>query len=146
MSLYTISIGLPSPAIEFEAFGDKLYAERLGFDTLRRNLPIFHFGVNLDTIYKGQCTGPTSACWIAGYALETGCHIGNECVWQINGTAGVSYHLLASVIKSFLKNELLPLPSCLPADPNCRDCSWWNYTNSGELSRNSPFSTHTLFL
>ncbi|TPX55878.1 hypothetical protein PhCBS80983_g04942 [Powellomyces hirtus] len=76
------------PCFAFEAPGELSFARRLGLINpdhsapLPKDLPIYHFGNLGDPVFMGQCHGPFSSCWFGGYALETGCHIGNTCIYD----------------------------------------------------------------
>ncbi|KAJ3113492.1 putative lipase atg15 [Physocladia obscura] len=53
------------------------------WDEFLETLPIYQFGNDGDPIYLGTClNGVSSSCWIGGYAMETKCHIGKECVYD----------------------------------------------------------------
>ncbi|KAJ3073715.1 putative lipase atg15 [Podochytrium sp. JEL0797] len=48
-------------------------------------LEIYQFGNDGDPIYLGTCmNGIYSSCWIGGYAIETKCHVGKECVYNLD--------------------------------------------------------------
>ncbi|TPX62793.1 hypothetical protein SpCBS45565_g06930 [Spizellomyces sp. 'palustris'] len=141
------------PAFAYEAPGDLTYALRLGllpslppdqkpdYTDFLKTLPIYHFGNTGDPIYLGQCNGPTSSCWWFDYALETKCHTGYECVYDINSpppllllqdqptTAQLSvrYHTIDFVIKTFLEKSKT-VPECKVVD-NClaEECQAWKY-------------------
>ncbi|KAI9219356.1 Alpha/Beta hydrolase protein [Blastocladiella britannica] len=72
------------PAVTFEAPGERPFATRLGLDVVAaRDAPIYHFGHNADPIFIGNCRGPRSSCYFAGYAIETKCHLGRVCEYQV---------------------------------------------------------------
>ncbi|KAJ3104074.1 hypothetical protein HDU97_009523 [Phlyctochytrium planicorne] len=45
-------------------------------------LNIYQFGNDGDPIYLGDCRSVTSSCWFGGYAIETRCHVGKECLYE----------------------------------------------------------------
>ncbi|KAJ3213229.1 putative lipase atg15, partial [Dinochytrium kinnereticum] len=46
-------------------------------------LMIYQFGNDGDPIFLGECLkGSAGGCWYGGYALETRCHIGKECLYE----------------------------------------------------------------
>ncbi|KNE58311.1 hypothetical protein AMAG_05119 [Allomyces macrogynus ATCC 38327] len=76
---------LVTAAVTYEAPGERLFAQRVGL-TLPEDqtmLPIWHFGHNADPIFIGQCRGPRSSCYFAGYAMETKCHLGSVCMYKV---------------------------------------------------------------
>ncbi|KAJ3180780.1 putative lipase atg15, partial [Irineochytrium annulatum] len=94
-SLTGLTFGLP--AFSYEAPGDRLFAKRLGLipdappnvdETIwegqfMATLPIFSFGNDGDPIFLGECLKASSyGCYWSGYALETRCHIGRECMYE----------------------------------------------------------------
>ena len=126
-------------AIAFEAPGEKLYAQRLGFifenedDDENENYSIYHIGNTADPIFSGSCRGLLSACEPLGYALETKCHVGTKCVYKVpNAYNDVRYHQITNVIARILmpRNQV---PLCRRIslgkgeDDGCRDCSWWDF-------------------
>ncbi|KAJ3216225.1 putative lipase atg15 [Dinochytrium kinnereticum] len=88
------------PGVSYEAPGDFQYASRIGlipdlppgndgdpnnppnYDGFLNTLQIYHVGNNRDPIYLGECQGASSSCWYVGYALESKCHSGKECVYN----------------------------------------------------------------
>ena len=133
-SLLALTFGVP--CVTFQAPGDLLAAQRLHLP-LPPGLPasealIWHFGHTADPIFMGTCTGPGSACWYGGYALETGCHTGMECVydtvldkgWRVNFVT----HRIKTVIKDVLK-VYNSTPECKPV-VGCRDCYQWDWANT----------------
>ncbi|KAJ3285804.1 putative lipase atg15, partial [Blyttiomyces sp. JEL0837] len=93
-----VALTFDLPAFTYETPGDLLFAKRLGllppvppgktveglddWEPYLKTLPIFQFGNDGDPIYLGQCRSVTSSCWYGGYALETKCHVGKECVYD----------------------------------------------------------------
>ncbi|KAJ3190667.1 putative lipase atg15 [Irineochytrium annulatum] len=55
---------------------------KINYDAYLDTLDIYHVGNSKDPIYLGACQGPSSSCWYAGYALESQCHSGKECIYN----------------------------------------------------------------
>ncbi|KAJ3302856.1 putative lipase atg15 [Blyttiomyces sp. JEL0837] len=88
------------PALAYEAPGDFMFAKRIGlvpelppaegndtgvppdYTPFLETLEIYHVGNTKDPIYVGACQGASSSCWYVGYALESRCHSGYECVYD----------------------------------------------------------------
>ncbi|KAK6332223.1 putative lipase atg15 [Orbilia javanica] len=132
-SLLGLTYGLP--VVTFEAPPEALAASRLGIPRAPSELSqdgVYHFGNNADPIYMGVCNGVTSFCSIGGYAMETKCHTGSLCLydvvndlgWRINGNS----HRIKTVI-----DEVMPkydhVPKCIPEDKDCTDCYNWKFHN-----------------
>ncbi|KAJ3190366.1 putative lipase atg15 [Gaertneriomyces sp. JEL0708] len=107
------------PAFTYQAPGDLQYAFRLGllpslppppdsdpgtkpkdpnrpdYTEFLRTLPIYHFGNDGDPIFLGECVGPASSCWWFDYAMETGCHTGHQCVYNISSVSGGGLNVAA---------------------------------------------------
>jgi len=128
------------PGVTFESPGEALFASRVGLSVTDYG-HIYHFGIAQDPFFTGDCHGPFSFCALAGYAMETRCHGGNICVWEAsskatNTTSNVLtrqgyrapqsflYHRLERVLE-FLRDKKRPVPRCIRAPPECRDCSRW---------------------
>lgn len=136
------------PALTFQAIPDALPANRLGLPVppgvdpdrpgQREYTGAFHFGHNADPIYLGTCNGATASCSYAGYALESACHTGRECVWDIvnaNGTrVSIITHKIIYVIENIIK-KWTKAPECV-FTPECYDCPLWKEVtgNSSETS------------
>ncbi|MBW0539988.1 hypothetical protein O181_079703, partial [Austropuccinia psidii MF-1] len=77
------------PTIGFEAPGDLLPARRLhlplppgaSFGKGQEKSSVIHVYHTADPIAMGTCNGALSTCSVAGYALETRCHIGQSIVF-----------------------------------------------------------------
>ncbi|OAQ90673.1 autophagy protein atg15 [Purpureocillium lilacinum] len=134
-SLLGLTYGLP--AVTFEAVPEALAASRLGLPVppgsdpkapqTREHTGSFHFGHTADPIYIGTCNGATASCSFAGYALETACHTGRECVWDVvadkGWRVGIGTHKIRAVISDvILKYD--DVPEC-NFTPECRDCAPW---------------------
>lgn len=113
-------------AVAFQSPGDRLFADRLGFDTSEDavgNYDVMHFGSTSDPFFTGKCKGVASTCYVAGYAIETGCHIGQACVYD-GGPRNPTTHFLRVAIEKFYMPE--PLPDCAP-QLGCVDCEEWEF-------------------
>lgn len=121
-------------SMTFEAPGEMLYAQRIGLipeigDPNEQVRPIWNFGVSTDPIFTGRCNGVTSSCYMAGYAMETGCHTGHDCTWIKDGREDVGTHRIDWVIDNIiLADPPLSHPVCVPVK-NCKDCQNWEFTN-----------------
>ena len=156
-SLLGLTFGLP--VVTFEAPGDALAASRLGlppppgYDSnshqARMNTGAFHFGHTADPIYMGSCNAATSACTLGGYAMQSVCHTGHRCVYDVvtdkNWRVSITTHKIRPTIKNVYRayNET---PQCVP-DDECVDCaSWKRYRSNGSepiTSTTSKTSTTT---
>lgn len=121
------------PAVAFEAPGELLATKRLhlpmppGLPTYQEG--IWHIGHTADPIFMGTCNGGGSSCSIAGYAMETGCHTGKVCVYDVVSDKGwhvtLLNHRIHTVIDGVL-NGYEDVATCKPP-PECHDCYNWNY-------------------
>lgn len=118
-----------SAAITFSAPGDRLYAERLGISNGPYwAFPIWNFGVNTDPIFMGTCHGLSSSCHLSGYAMETKCRHGRDCVIQMDGREGeydVNTHRIDWLVENVLQGNP-NLPTCYP-NIECSDCALWSF-------------------
>ncbi|OMJ25869.1 putative lipase atg15 [Smittium culicis] len=136
-ALMGLTFGLP--VIAFEAPGDKLAASRLHLPSPPAmdlyKLPIYHIGHNTDPIYTGSCTGGSSSCYYAGYAMESKCHIGNQCLFDTATVLGwrpdIRHHRMDDVIKYVLEpwgtdSANASFPVCAP-QADCVECGLWEF-------------------
>jgi lipase ATG15 len=147
------------PAITFEAVPDALPAGRLGLPVppgadpnvpqARENTGSFHFGHTADPIYIGTCNGATATCSFAGYAMESACHTGRECVYDVvadkGWRVGIGTHKIRAVIHDVIM-KYDTVPEC-KFTPECRDCANWKMYESngtdGTTTSSSSTSTKT---
>ena len=136
------------PVVTFEAVPDALPAGRLGLPSppgsnpntpqLRQNTGAFHFGNTADPVFLGICNGATASCSYAGYALESNCHTGMECVYDVVGDLGWGVHIwshrITTVIESIIQ-QYDTVPEC-KFTPECQDCPLWK-----EVTGNSSLTT-----
>lgn len=153
-SLLGLTYGLP--AVTFEAVPEALAAGRLGlpvpphadpdYPQTREYTGAAHFGHTADPIYVGTCNGATATCSFAGYAMESACHTGLECVYDTvadkGWRVGIGTHRIRSVINDVIR-KYDTVPEC-KATPECRDCANWKMYESnstdGTTSRSSTTS------
>jgi len=145
------------PVLTFQAVPDALPANRLGLPIppgvdpdrpgQRDYTGAFHFGQNADPIFMGTCNGATASCAYAGYALESACHTGRECIYDvvaINGTrVSVVTHRIIWVIANVIK-MWQTVPEC-KFTPECYDCPLWKEVtgNKSDGTTTSTSSTRT---
>ncbi|KAF3351875.1 Acetyl-hydrolase [Verticillium dahliae VDG1] len=153
-SLLGLTYGLP--VVTFEAVPEALAAGRLGLPVppgseqtihqARENTGAFHVGHTADPVYMAMCHGPTASCSFAGYAMESECHTGQRCVYDVvadkGWRVGIGTHRIRSVINDvILKYD--EVPSCA-STPDCRDCAKWNfYESNGTETSSRPVSSTT---
>lgn len=154
-SLLGLTYGLP--AVTFEAVPEALAASRLGLPVppgynnqnhqARMHTGSYHFGHTADPIYIGTCNGATASCSFAGYALETACHTGYECVYDVvadkGWRVGIGTHKIRAVIADVLL-KYQTVPKC-EMTPECRDCAQWKMyeSNGTETTTSAPPKTST---
>ena len=148
------------PVVTFQAVPEAMAAARLGLPIPPGSQPdapqtreytgAFHFGHTADPIYIGTCNGATASCSFGGYALESSCHTGKECVYDTVGDkgwrVGIGTHKIRAVIRDvILKYDTVP--AC-KYTPECRDCGNWkmyesNGTETTTTTSSSSTSTNT---
>ncbi|KAG6329812.1 hypothetical protein ID866_9277 [Astraeus odoratus] len=104
-----------APVVAFEAPGEKLAATRLHlpspvgflFPSVQHITHVIH---TADPIPMGICNGVTSTCAIAGYAMETRCHLGQvalyDTVTKLGWSVDIRTHSILNVIEHLLAEEL----------------------------------------
>jgi lipase ATG15 len=148
-----------APAITFESPGERMAATRLNLNefgtylakddgqdvSFYQNVPIWHFGLSTDPLFTGHCKGVYSACYIAGYAMESRCHTGHVCLLDAlqepideghddgkDRPHDIRTHRLDHVV-NLLQEQLLNKayrPQCHFEHPSlCDDCVGWTYTD-----------------
>ena len=141
-SMLALTYGLP--AVTFEAVPEALPVSRLGLPVppgsdpdapqTREKTATYHFGHTADPIYIGTCNGATASCSYGGYALETACHTGQECVYDVVADKGWRVGIGTHKIRAVIKDVLLvydDVPEC-SFTPECRDCAQWKmYESNG---------------
>jgi lipase ATG15 len=127
-----------APAVSFEAPGELLASKRLHLP-MPPGVPmwedyIWHVGHTADPVFMGVCNGAGSACWIGGYAMETQCHSGLQCVYDVVNDLGWHVSLVNHRILLVI-NEVLTkyntTPECV-VPPPCKDCFNWRFVSPGE--------------
>lgn len=132
------------PAVAFEAPGELLPAKRLhlpmppGLPSWREH--VWHFGHTADPIYIGQCNGATSSCSMAGYAMETVCHSGLECSYDVVGDLGWHVSLMNHRIHVVIDSILLAYNKTAEckAPPACHDCIDWRFVTDDDDDHSDP--------
>lgn len=119
-------------AITLESPGASLYGQRLGLHSgdpkeLAR-FPIWNYGIDTDPIFLGTCSGLTTSCYLSGYAMESKCRQGQDCMFELgNKLVNINTHRIDWVIENvLLRPEKYPLPACYPA-LNCTECEDWTF-------------------
>ncbi|KAH8818998.1 Alpha/Beta hydrolase protein [Xylogone sp. PMI_703] len=152
-SMLGLTYGLP--VLSFQAVPDALPVSRLGLPTppysnprspqKRQYTGAYHFGHTADPIYMGTCNGATATCSYAGYALETSCHTGQECVYDVVGDKGwrvsILTHRIIRVIEDVLK-AYDAVPECRYTT-ECQDCALWKEVEGNKTTSTSTTSTKT---
>ncbi|KAK6458227.1 Alpha/Beta hydrolase protein [Scheffersomyces xylosifermentans] len=132
------------PAVAFEAPGEMLATKRLhlpqppGIPKFMEN--IWHVGNTADPIYMGVCNGASSTCNVAGYAMETACHTGYQCVYDVVSDKGWRVNLLNHRIHTVIDDIILTYNETAPCveQPPCRDCFNWRFTSHDDNEPDEP--------
>ena len=154
-SLLGLTYGIP--VVTFEAVPEALAAGRLGLPVppgsdagmpqTREYTGTFHFGHTADPIFIGTCNGATASCTFGGYAMESACHTGSECVYDVvadkGWRVGIGTHKILSVIHDVLM-KYDTVPEC-KFTPECRDCANWKFyeSNGTEPTTTTSMPTST---
>lgn len=137
------------PAVTFEAPGEMLPTRRMHLPQPpgipRWQEHIWHIGHTADPIYMGLCNGAGSSCWVAGYAMETRCHSGLECTYDVIEDKGWHLSMLNHRIHTVIDDVILgynSTPVCQVPDM-CFDCFNWKFITDDDDDR-PPTPTSTL--
>ncbi|ESZ96041.1 hypothetical protein SBOR_3518 [Sclerotinia borealis F-4128] len=145
------------PVVTFESVPDALPASRLGLPAPPGHNPstpqkreftgAYHFGHTADPIYLGTCNGATASCSYAGYALESSCHTGMECVYDVVADHGWGVHIWSHKIITVIE-QIIKVYDTVPVckfTPECVDCPLWKEVegNSSSTATAPPPSTST---
>ncbi|EXJ68947.1 uncharacterized protein A1O5_07879 [Cladophialophora psammophila CBS 110553] len=149
-SLLGLTFGLPT--VTFEAPGDDLAAKRLGLPTPPSSDPhrprtkytgAYHFGNTADPVFMGTCNGATATCTLGGYAMESQCHTGKQCIYDTvsdyGWRVGIGNHKIHNVIDNVIK-IYQTVPIC-EADDECVDCFNWKFFESNGSDSTTTTST-----
>ncbi|KAI8321754.1 alpha/beta-hydrolase [Martensiomyces pterosporus] len=130
------------PAVGIEAPGDKLAAKRLHLPSppamIMDRLPLFHVGNTADPVFMGVCSGRTSSCYYAGYAMESKCHLGRQMVFDTVGRRDwrmdIRHHRINEIIYLVFEpwGNLDPeeaIPELEREDKDCVDCGLWKFVD-----------------
>ncbi|KIO18591.1 hypothetical protein M407DRAFT_246439 [Tulasnella calospora MUT 4182] len=133
------------PVVAFEAPGEKMASRRLHLPSPPSTMHITHVYHTADVIAMGACNGVMSSCAIAGYAMESRCHLGVSSVYdtmtKLNWSSDVRTHRIGVVIDQLLSKdweEGLPVPKAEPED-DCVECYSWEY---GKFKNSTTGSLH----
>lgn len=132
------------PVVAYEAPGEMLATQRLhlpqppGLPKHAEN--IWHFGNTADPIFMGVCNGASSLCNLAGYALETACHTGRQCVYDVVTDKGWHVNLLNHRIHTVIDDIIMTYNDTAPCadQPPCRDCFNWRFTSRDDSLDDEP--------
>ncbi|KAK5056080.1 hypothetical protein LTR84_012631 [Exophiala bonariae] len=151
-SLLGLTFGLPT--VTFEAPGEDLAAKRLGLPSPPSSDPqrartkytgTYHFGNTADPVFMGTCNGATATCTLGGYAMESQCHTGMQCVYDTvtdyGWRVGIGNHKIRGVIDSVIR-KYKDVPKCVP-DDECVDCFNWKYFESNGSDSTTTTTTTT---
>ncbi|KDQ50269.1 hypothetical protein JAAARDRAFT_42266 [Jaapia argillacea MUCL 33604] len=135
-----------APVVAFEAPGEKMAARRLHLPSPPSTQHITHVYHTADPIAMGTCNGVSSTCAIAGYAMESRCHLGKvikyDTVSKLNWGVDVRTHPIRVVIERLLAEDWEPAPKDgkegdergkgkqVPEpieEEDCVDCFNWEY-------------------
>ncbi|PSK39361.1 hypothetical protein C7M61_001972 [Candidozyma pseudohaemuli] len=138
------------PVVAFEAPGEMLATKRLHLPQApgipKHMEHIWHFGNTADPIFMGVCNGASSSCSVAGYAMETACHTGKLCVYDVVGDLGWHVNLLNHRIHTVIDEIILKYnktATCVDQPP-CRDCFNWRYISKDDNEPDEPRLPHPL--
>lgn len=132
------------PVVAYEAPGEMLAAQRLHLPQAP-GLPeplenIWHVGNTADPIYMGVCNGALSTCNLGGYAMETMCHTGKQCIYDTVNDLGWRVNLLNHRIHTVIDQILTVYNDTAPclSQPPCRDCFNWKFVSRDDDEPDAP--------
>ncbi|KAI0029789.1 Alpha/Beta hydrolase protein [Vararia minispora EC-137] len=126
-----------APVVAFEAPGERMAHRRLHLPSPPSLNHITHVYNTADPIPLGTCTGSSSTCGMAGYALESRCHLGNtilyDTVANLSWPVDARSHRIGVLTDTLLAAPWPPaeaqgreVPAPAPED-GCVDCAAWEF-------------------
>ncbi|RUS32308.1 putative lipase ATG15 [Jimgerdemannia flammicorona] len=135
--LLGLTYGLPT--VTYEAPGELLAARRLhlpyGAGVDYSQIPMWHIGHTADPVFMGVCTGPSSSCWYGGFAMESQCHTGRVCVYDVVNQSGWKVDIRSHRIHDVIERVLTvweEVPECF-VEEGCVDCGIWDFNDTGAV-------------
>jgi len=123
--------------VTFESPGEKLAASRLHLPSPPSTHHIHHVYHSADPIAMGTCNGILSSCALAGYAMETRCHLGKsifyDTVSNLSWSVDIRTHGIVPVIDKILSEPWAPSMEVgreVPEskfDDDCVECYSWKF-------------------
>lgn len=134
-SLLGITFGVP--VVAFESPGERLAAQRLHLPSPPSTQHVTHVYHTADPIAMGTCNGVLSSCALAGFAMETKCHLGESIVYDtvsnLSWSVDVRTHGIVTVIEGVLGKPWVaceevgrevPIPK---REVDCVECYSWEF-------------------
>ncbi|GJE94583.1 alpha/beta hydrolase [Phanerochaete sordida] len=125
------------PVVSFEAPGEKMAAGRLHLPSPPSTQHITHVFHTADPIAMGTCNGVFSSCAIAGFAMESRCHLGEVLVYdtvtELQWAVDIRTHGIVNVIENVLNVTWAPAQAVgreVPtprAETDCVECYSWEF-------------------
>ncbi|KAG6865975.1 hypothetical protein C0991_009977 [Blastosporella zonata] len=101
-----------APVVTFESPGERMAARRLHLPSPPSTHHITHVYHSADPIAMGTCNGVLSSCALAGYAMESRCHLGKtifyDTVTNLSWTVDIRTHGIVNVIEKLLSDAWAP--------------------------------------
>ncbi|KAG5723609.1 putative lipase ATG15 [Termitomyces sp. T112] len=126
-----------APAVAFESPGERMAARRLHLPSPPSTLHITHVYHSADPIAMGTCNGVLSSCALAGYAMESRCHLGKtifyDTVSNLSWTVDIRTHGIVNVIEKLLSQPWAPSAEIgrevpeLKTEDDCVECFSWEF-------------------
>ncbi|KIJ31810.1 hypothetical protein M422DRAFT_61625 [Sphaerobolus stellatus SS14] len=139
-----IGVTFGSPVVAFEAPGERMAAGRLHLPSPPSTQHVTHVYHTADPIAMGTCNGALSSCAIAGYAMESRCHLGQSIIYdtvtQWGWAVDIRLHPIRIIVEKLLAQDW-PIPPGSPPDnttilskvpepkpeDDCVECFAWEY-------------------
>ncbi|KAF8597775.1 alpha/beta-hydrolase [Ceratobasidium sp. AG-I] len=104
-----IGVTFGAPTVAFEAPGERMAAQRLHLPIPPSTQHITHVLNTADPVAMGTCNGPTSSCYLGGYALESKCHLGTSIVYDtvsaLHWPVGLQAHFTVTITEQLLDED-----------------------------------------
>ncbi|KAF9778936.1 alpha/beta-hydrolase [Thelephora terrestris] len=134
-SLLGVTFGVP--VVTFESPGERMASGRLHLPSPPSTHHVTHVYHTADPVPMGTCNGVLSSCYVAGFALESRCHLGKTVVYDTvsNLSWGVDLrtHPIANMIDTVLADPWPPaeelgreVPEAVSQD-DCVECYSWEF-------------------